>query len=428
MISLTRQTRDFVARLGDEHGFSSLWVAVVALFLVAAAALAVDTSGAFNVAQTDQNTADLSCLAGVKEIPADPVDGIDLAITYAVDNWPEVAGNPTTISGTTGTYSDGSGNEVYVDAAYNGDPSTMYVRVTEVSNSYFSNALGQDDIPVIQEASCFHQQTKGVGMLPVGALAGSWSGDLFDCAAKVTGNCGALSPAGGGANAYRDAVVNGIEGDFIKHHGPQASPDPDIGYATIDCYADPCNVSRTEPGNMVGPWNQGLTARFNDPTAACTEAGWFNCEALGEVLGATPTPLGSAPAGTEAALGWEDSIYGTFAQATVSTNPDAKHHFYNGDTMDCESPRLATIPIVARDRSWDIGDPPGSWPNGRKDMKFIGFYTIYIREPITIADIGGPIDADIIWFGSEAECSDGSPFQPVGSTNPIATGVWLIAP
>jgi hypothetical protein len=61
-------------------------------------------------------------------------------------------------------------------------------------------------------------------------------------------------------------------------------------------------------------------------------------------------------------------------------------------------------------------------------MKFIGFYTIYIREPITIADIGGPIDADIIWFGGEAECSDGSPFQPVGSTNPIATGVWLIAP
>lgn len=96
--------------------------------------------------------------------------------------------------------------------------------------------------------------------------------------------------------------------------------------------------------------------------------------------------------------------------------------------LDCESPRLATILIVARDRSWDIGDAPSNWPNGRKDMKFIGFYTIYIREPSSIADIGGPIDADIIWFGSEAKCNDGSPFQAVGSTNPVDTGVWLIAP
>jgi hypothetical protein len=428
MSEIPKLIRDLVMGPNGDHGFSALWVAVVASFLVASAALAVDMSGAFNVAQTDQNTADLSCLAGVKELPAGPGDGINLAITYAIDNWPEIDGNSPTIAGTTGTYSDGSGNEVYVDAEYNGDPSTMYLRVTEVSKTYFSNAIGQDDIPVVQEASCFHQQTKGVGILPIGALAGSWNGDLFDCAAKVTGNCGALSPAGGGANAYRDAVANGIEGEFIKHHGPQATPDPDTGYATIDCYADPCNVSRTEPGNMVGPWNQGLTLRFNDPGAACAEAGWFNCESLGQVLGTTPTPLGSAPAGTEVALGWENSIYGTFAQATASTNPDAEHYFYNGDTMDCESPRLATIPIVASDRSWDIGDGPGNWPNGRKDMKFIGFYTIYIREPSSVSDLGGPIDANIIWFGSEAKCNDGSAFQPVGSTNPIDTGVWLIAP
>jgi len=412
----------------DDQGFSAIWVAMVALFLVAAAALAVDTSGAFNIAQTDQNTADLSCLAGVKEIPDDPNAGIDLAVSYAVDNWPEMAGNSTSISGTIATYSDGNGNEVYVDAEYGGDSSRMYVRITEFGGSYFGKALGQDSIRVVQEASCLHQQARGTGMLPIGALAGSWNGDLFDCAAKVTGNCGAMSPSGGGANAYRDSVANGIEGDFIKHHGPQATPDADTGHPAIDCFAEPCNVSRTEPGNMVGPWDQGLTIRFNDPGAACHDGEWFNCDSLAEVLGTAPTPLASAPAGTESALGWEDSIYGTFAQAGAATHPDAQHYYYDGDTLNCDSPRLASIPIVAQNQNWDIGDPRGSWPNGRKDMKFIGFYTIYIREPNTIADIGGPIDADIIWFGPDAKCSDGSPFQPTGSINPVETAVWLVAP
>jgi hypothetical protein len=414
---------------GDDRGFSAIWVAVVALFLAGAAALAVDTSGAFNVAQTDQNTADLSCLAGVREIPADPVRGINLAIAYAVDNWPEMTGYTTSISGTTGTNANGTGNEIFVDAAYGGDDSRMYLRVTEIGTSYFGGVIGQDGITVVQEASCYHQEVRvGTGMLPIGALAGSWNGDLFDCAAKVTGNCGALSPDGGGANAYRDAVANGIEGDFIKHHGPQATPDPDTGHPTIDCFAEPCNVSRTEPGNMVGPWDQGLTIRFNDPSATCTEASWFNCDTLAEVLMTTPTPLASAPAGTESALGWESSIYGSYLQATASIHPDAQHYYYNEGTMNCDSPRLATIPIVTQNKSWDIGDAGGSWPNGRKDMKFIGFYTIYIREPSTIAELGGPIDADILWFGSDAECSDGTPFRPTGSTNPIDTGVWLVAP
>lgn len=410
----------------DDQGFSTLWVAVVALFLVATAALAVDTSGAFGAAQTDQTTADLACLAGVQEIPDNPTAGIDVAIAYAVDNWPPISGNSTTFSGTTGTYGDGAGNEIFVDAEFGGDPSKMQVRITEVEGTYFGKAIGNHSIIVVQEAVCYHQEVQnGAGLLPIGALAGSWNGDLFDCAAKVTGNCGALRPNGNGANVYRDAVADGIDGEFIKHHGNRNVPDPETGYPTIDCFFEPCNVAKTEPGNMVGPWNQGLTQRFNDPSATCREAGWFNCDSLANVLGAAATPLGSSGL-IPGELEWDDGLYGTFGAATAATHPAAEHYYFNGDTLDCDSPRLATVPIVAQDLDWTMGDPRGALPNGSKDVKFIGFYTIYIREPSTIAHIGGPIDADIIWFGAEAECSDGRPFVPVGSTGPVNRGVWLV--
>ena len=410
----------------DDRGYSALWVAIVAMFLVAAAALAVDTSGAFGTAQTDQTTADLACLAGVQEIPEDPMAGIGMAMAYAVDNWPPMSGNTTSFSGTTGTYGDGAGSEIFVDAAHSGDPSKMRVRITEVEDTYFGKAIGKDSITVVQEAVCYHQEVQnGAGLLPIGVLTGSWNGDLFDCAAKVTGNCGALRANGNGANVYRKAVTESVDGEFIKHHGNRNVPDPDTGVPAVDCFAEPCNVAKTEPGNMVGPWNQGLTQRLNVPSAACVEAGWFNCDSIADVLGAPASPLGSSGV-TPGELNWHDSLYGTFAAASAATHPSARHYYFNGDTLDCDSPRLATVPIISQDLDWTLGSPRGTFPNGSKDVKFIGFYTIYIREPATIANIGGPIDADIIWFGSDAECSDGRPFVAVGSTGPINRGVWLV--
>ena len=87
--------------------------------------------------------------------------------------------------------------------------------------------------------------------------------------------------------------------------------------------------------------------------------------------------------------------------------------------MGCESPRLATIPIVAQDMSWDIGDPPGNWPNGRKDMKFIGFLH-HLHQRAELHRRHGGTDRRRHPVRSEAECSDGGPFQPAGSTNSIA--------
>jgi len=308
----------------------------------------------------------------------------------------------------------------------------MFIRITEITETTFGKTIGQDTITVTQEAACSAQSVRiGTGMLPIGALAGPWSGDLFDCAAKVTGNCGALAPDGTGANAYRDAVANGITGNFIKHHGNRNSayPQPD-GPATIDCYAEPCSVLRTEPGNMVGPWNQGLTTRFSNIVGAdCVEALWFNCDKVTDVFATDANlvgleDLGMMPGGEPG--WWEDSLYGTFLDAKAAL--DAKHWYYNGQELKCDSVRLATVPIVNKDLDWKIGDGASTWPNGRKDMKIIGFYTIYIRQPIAIADLGGPIDADIIWFGPDAKCDSGEAFQPLGDTVVVDAGVKLVAP
>ncbi len=74
---------------------------------------------------------------------------------------------------------------------------------------------------IIEQGVCQGvKATTGPGVMPLGALPGTFSGDLFDCAKKVTGNCGALGSPSPGANAWRDALEIGIDADLSKHHGP----------------------------------------------------------------------------------------------------------------------------------------------------------------------------------------------------------------
>jgi len=86
-----------------------LWVAITIFFLTGAAALAIDSSGAFGAARTDQNTADLACLAGSSDLP-NQTTAINTAVFYIDANWPDMVGATLTITLPTATYSDGSGN------------------------------------------------------------------------------------------------------------------------------------------------------------------------------------------------------------------------------------------------------------------------------------------------------------------------------
>lgn len=405
-----------------------LWTAVVFFFLIGSAALAVDSSGAFGSARSDQNTADLACLAGVKELP-NQTSAFNTAAAYVDANWDAMSSPTLTISGSTAVYADGSGNSVYMDGAYNGETDKMYLQITEQMDTAFAGAIGTSTITVTQEAACGGQSVQnGFGMLPMAALAGSWNASLFDCAAKVTGNCGAVSPFGGGGSSFRDGIGDGVDGNFLFHWGIESSFYNGIIRTNCSNSSDPCNAMKTETGNMVGPFRQGLGDRLDTAgiNQSCPDAD-FNCDTLTEVLGQAPVALSSAPSG------WQTDVHGPIADA-LDTSDGVFHYIYSGDTLVCDSPRLATIPIIAwsgnnKPLNWDLGSGPGTLPNGKKWVKIIGFYTIFIREPGTAAEITGSdaIVADILWFDG-AECSDGTLFQPFGSTVALDTGVKLVAP
>jgi hypothetical protein len=398
--------------------------------LFGAAALAVDISDALGAARTDQNTADLACLAGAQELP-NQTNAINTAVAYIDINYPQIMPATLTITGSTATYiaDDGSGNRADLEAGFGGNPDVFYVKITEVRDPSFGGVIGSDAITVSQEAACSGQSVReGLGLLPIGALAGPWTGDLFDCAAKITGNCGAVAPDSPGANAYRDAVANGIPGTFLKHHGDEDLPDVDTGYAGIECLATPCNITETEPGNMVGPWHDGLEMRFTGTgLVSPMEEDWFNRDTIEDVFGTALQDLSELSTEGTPVSWWNSDLWGDWDEAWRGDNTN--HYYYNGDTMLCLSKRIATVPIINQDLDWSLGDNIGTWPGGRKDMKMIGFYTIYIREPDSIADIGGPMVADIVWFGPNAECDDtGEAFKPFGSDIELDLGVKLVAP
>ncbi len=389
----------------------------------------------------------MTCLAGAVELP-DTNAAIAAGAEIAKLNWPEASLVGPSVSGAIGVLTDGNGNVVTINASVNGQAETMSVTVTESAQADFGSVIGASTVSIVEQAFCTSNEvTSGAGILPIAALGGTFSGDLFDCANKVTGNCGAIKPVGNGANAWQNALENGIDADLQKHHGNWGDVDSDTGLAGVECAnpGDVCNATDTEPGNMSGPFNAGIENLLSDTNGmSCPEA--FNCESFEDVLGGTtPQTLNAVfgaggvtsgfPNGFTKPSGWNDSLYGPYADAKN------QQYYYNGSGVVCDSPRLATVPIVTYNDNWDIGTTAGSWPNGsNKRMKIIGFYTVYLSEPTTLSDFdtgGGKgkggggngldeVQAFVVWFGPDATCEDGSVFAPLGSID-VPSGVKLVA-
>jgi hypothetical protein len=428
-----------------EDGMVAIWGALTFLFIVGAVAFAADTSGFFKSARADQTTADLACLAGVQELPSQPINALNYAEANARTNFPRIASGTVSNAANQRTITFG-GHQVVISTNWTGDPKKMRVQVTSAEPRTFSRIWGSADVPVRQEAICESiPALGGPGVMPIYGLPGGFSGDLFDCAEKITGNCGAID-SGSGGNAWRDALDDGIDAQFEKHHGNWTSPDADTGRVGTVCsppsFANPCNAADTEPGDMSGPFNQGMANRLSRIAGAdCVQGGDFNCDSLSQVIhgGATPPAiptLASAFGGTPPSW-WEPSIYGAYGTYSAS------HYYYDGDIEKCDSPRLATVPIMNFDppppnppsgipNNWDIGGPRGTLGGpGRKVMKIVGFYTIYIREPDNRSDVGNgngnglnQIVADVVWFGPNATC-DGNPVQFHGGP-PVPGSVKLV--
>jgi hypothetical protein len=103
-------------------------------------------------------------------------------------------------------------------------------------------------------------------------------------------------------------------------------------------------------------------------------------------------------------------------------------YHWDSDIEKCDSPRLATVPILNEHLDWALGGVQNDWPNGSSDpMKIIGFNTVYVREPNTIAEMSGIdfIVPDVIWFGPNATCDD-QPENFYGGPS-VKGGIKLVA-
>lgn len=401
----------------NDRGIAAVWVAVIIVFLIGAAALAVDASGAFNTARTDQNTADLACLAGVKELPEDPNSAINVVVEYVEANWPQMTGQTLSVSGSTAEYADGQGNSVSIDVAYDGDPSKAYVTVTEVQETWFAQVLGQDSVTVSQEAWCrVDKRAIGGGGLPFGAAPGGFNGNLQKLNPCETGNCGPLFIDRDDTSGTSETLIKNIA------LGPDRTLVPDLD--TLDnpnCWdvsaGDECSVVKTDTGVSAAHLGEGLLQRLeNTANSTCTDTfngREFDCDSMVQILGSMPTaldPNGSAPSG------WNDALHGVFGTVDVSN-----HYYFDGEIAKCDSPRLGFMPIVSEDLSWGYSDPPPPYPNGKKDVKIVGFYWVIIDQPIAPSDWQGSgvlksSSANVMWFGPGTTCEDGFPIDPTDPT------------
>ena len=166
--------------LQTDHGFSAIWTAITLFFVVGVSALAVDVSGFYREATAEQSAADMTCLAGVRDLPQSPSDALDHAVGIAKQNWPEMAGETAAIDLTAGTavLDNGNGDAVTIVAGYGGDPTKMAVTVTQRTPTQFGKVIGADNVQVTQEAYC-KVQGLHIGDLPFGAVpGGDFDGEL----------------------------------------------------------------------------------------------------------------------------------------------------------------------------------------------------------------------------------------------------------
>ena len=370
-----------------EHGFAAIWVAITLLFLLATAALAVDVSGFQETARTDQTTADLACLAGVPYLPGAAGTARAAAAENVQRNFPLLASATSTTAGNTLTLTDGAGNTAAITSPVGGDGAKLQVVITETDVATFGRVIGQSQVPVTQEAFC-KVFSGSQASIPFGTMPG--------------GSAGQLQIQDGSTGNYHQLF---ILRQNVSGVGPTLEENIAFG---IDHQLTIGDIVPTDTGQSGGPFKAGFDARLQNECAVSGNGKLITCGPVSQVLGGNPQTLGAA-LGSQPAW-WNVSLYGPWASAS------SNHFYWDQVIANCQSMRLAQIPIVAP-TTWSVGDPTPTWPPGKKDdVKVVGFYSVIITD----ANFQGQThvaNGRIIWFGPNARC-----VGPNGSTTPFTTG------
>lgn len=408
-----------------DEGTSAIWVAAVLLFLIGATALAVDVSGFYEQARAEQTAADLTCLAGVAELPESKSLALQHAAEFAEVNWPALSGVAPKITGSEAVLDNGAGTVITITAGYGGDDGKMAVTVSEGTPTHFSRVLGPDEVTVSQVAYCKAYSLK-LGVLPFGVLPGGFGGGLQapNPCGKSSGNCGRLFVARlDGVTGQGNTAIANIAYGSDRDLRPSWTPGDPRVHCTLSASVI-CHVVETDTGVDAGALGEGFVLRFsqlggsNESMRFTVGGHTLNGDTFHEVLGGAavwPSGLQTLAAHGKPA-GWNEALHGEWATADLSN-----HYYYNGDIAKCASPRLGGTPIVAgpyptkfddldfNPKTWKPGDPYPEWPEGSKDVKIVGHYFIYIEDPNDASDFvgGGQLkraSAKVIWMGPNVNC------------------------
>ena len=413
----------------EDGGFSAIWTAITLFFIVGVAALAVDVSGFYREAIAEQSAADMTCLAGVRDLPQSPSAALDHAVGIARQNWPEMATVAATIDLTTKTaiLDNGNGDAVTIVAGYGGDATKMAVTVTQRTPTQFGKVLGADNAQVTQESYC-KVQGLAIGDLPFGAIpGGAFDGQLQTGTLCATGNCRPLElPREDGTGASVWFVRNVAIGGQAQLRPVKAAVPP-ASLTTCAPFSGPCTIVNQDQGVSAGQLSDGIArgsvsaavnGRFQNPTTTSVFISLAGRVLDGDspeeildpdyVLG-SPGTFSGITGGALNSLGqppgWDVDVHGQWSSIDVN-----RTYYYNGTVAKCESPRLGRIPIIAP-VDWGPGLPV-NLPGGNSDpVKVVGFYLVILEDPNQSSDFDNPSDSlknlsgKVIWLGSDASCS-----------------------
>lgn len=212
----------------DQKGATAVLVCLAIVALIGMAALAIDVGMLFATRIKLANAADASVLAGVRELPANPLKAVDVASQYSLLNDLE------------------TGEAIFQVST---DKRTISGQASRTMDLFFARVLGFDKRQLSVSAVARISPMSGCyGVVPFGVADNNYTfGDVQVLKYGATfdnplppGQYAPIELGGNGASTYTYNISHGYNG-LIK-----------VG-----------DVIPVETGNMVGPTRQGVQDRVN---------------------------------------------------------------------------------------------------------------------------------------------------------------------
>jgi len=211
--------------LRSADGQASAIFALAAVTVFSVASLSLDAGRAYVATQQIKSAADSAALAGAQNLPGDPGDAASVAVSTAEQNG--IAAGDVTVS-------------------LSRQDTVITVTTHREVPFYFAPLFGVDSGSFTQTSAAQVGPIDAMtGVVPLGVF---WQDFVFGQTYTLKngggcgsdGNYGALALGGNGASVYRTNLEDGYQSQL------------QVG-----------DEVETEPGNMVGPTDQGLSARVS---------------------------------------------------------------------------------------------------------------------------------------------------------------------